>query len=70
MNATFLHKDRAQSPDELVDRPAPACPGCGKPMWLIRFTRRESDAGVSDVRSYECHTCGAQTDVEAPPAAA
>jgi hypothetical protein len=69
MTATFLHDDRAPSPDEQVDGPAPACPGCGKAMWLMRFTRRASDDGVSDVRSYECHTCGAIKDVSAVPAA-
>lgn len=67
MNATFLHKDKVLAPDEEVDAPAPACPGCGRPMWLIRFTRRASDDGVSDLRSYECRNCGALKDVSARP---
>ena len=69
MNATFLHTDKALSHDEQVDAPPPACPGCGAPMWLARFTRRASDAGVTDVRSYECRTCGAVKDISAAPAA-
>ena len=69
MNATFLHVDKALSPDEQVDATPPDCPGCGEPMWLRRFTRRESDAGESDVRSYECRACGATQDVVAEAAA-
>jgi hypothetical protein len=69
MATTFLHADKALPPDEQVDAPPPECPSCGKPMWLVRFTRRASDGGVSDVRSYECHTCGALKDVRARPAA-
>jgi len=69
MNATFLHVDKALSPDEQVDATPPDCPGCSKPMWLTRFTRRASDAGVFDVRSYECHACGATKDVKAEAAA-
>jgi hypothetical protein len=38
-------------------------------MWLVRFTRRASDDGVSDMRSYECRNCGALKDVSARPAA-
>jgi hypothetical protein len=68
MSATFLHVDKPLSPDEQIDAPAPACPGCGKPMWLTRFIRRASDDGVSDLRSYECRTCGALKDVTAAPA--
>lgn len=65
MNATFLHADKALSPDEQVDAPPPDCPGCGKPMWLTRFTRRASDNGEFDVRSYECRACGVAKDVVA-----
>lgn len=69
MNATFLHADKAPAPDEQVDGPAPICACCDKPMWLTRFTRRAGDDGVSDVRSYECHTCGARKDVGSVPLA-
>jgi hypothetical protein len=69
MNPTFLRGDKTVAPDEQLDAPAPPCPACGRPMWLNRFTRRASDDGVSDVRSYECRTCGALKDVVAEPAA-
>ncbi|HEY5278426.1 MAG TPA: hypothetical protein VIJ67_01615 [Pseudolabrys sp.] len=65
MKATLLREDRAVSADEQVDAPAPDCPVCGKPMWLLRFTRRASDDGVSDLRNYECRGCGARKDVAA-----
>jgi hypothetical protein len=66
---TFPRVDRTLVPDEQVDTPAPPCPACGRPMWLVRFTRRASDDGVSDMRSYECRNCGALKDVSARPAA-
>ena len=69
MTTTFLHRDKAVPADEALDAPAPACPACGRPMWLLRFTRRASDDGVSDLRSYECRNCGALKDVSARPAA-
>ena len=68
MNATFLHDDKSLPSDQLVDAPAPECPACGQPMWLIRFTRQASDAGLRDVRSYECRACGALKDTSTLPA--
>lgn len=59
MTTTFLHEDKVVPPDEAVDARPPACPACGKPMWLINFTRRASDDGVQDKRNYECKMCGA-----------
>lgn len=65
MNNTFLHADRTLSPDEQVDTAAPECSVCGELMWLNCFTRRASDDGVLDVRSYECRNCGAVKDITA-----
>ena len=69
MNATFPHDDKSLPSDELIDAPAPECPDCRQPMWLIRFTRQASDDGLRDVRSYECRACGASKDTSAQPSA-
>lgn len=69
MNATFLHDDKSLPSDELTDAPVPECPACRQPMWLIRVTRKASDAGLRDVRSYECRACGALKDMSARPSA-
>jgi len=69
MTATFLPDHKSLPSDELIDAPAPHCPGCGEPMWLVRFTRRASDEGLRDVRSYECRACGASKDISVQPSA-
>jgi ribosomal protein S27AE len=33
----------------------PACPNCGRPMYLARSTAR---AGLPDLRTYGCGECG------------
>gem|GEM_PF-647442 len=63
MTATFLHGDKIVPAGEEVDLHPPACPACGVTMWLVHFTRRSSDDGQRDIRSYECKRCGAQKDV-------
>lgn len=65
MNATFLHDHKSLPSDEIIEAPAPECRACGKPMWLIRVTRRASDDGLRDVCSYECRGCGTLTDTAA-----
>jgi predicted RNA-binding Zn-ribbon protein involved in translation (DUF1610 family) len=68
MPATFLHDDKVIPPDEQVDGRAPACPVCGQTLWLVNWTRRASDDGDRDVRSYECKSCGHTAEIvtEAP----
>jgi predicted RNA-binding Zn-ribbon protein involved in translation (DUF1610 family) len=63
MTATFLHDDKTIPAGEELDLHPPACPACGTTMWLVHFTRRSSDDGEHDVRSYECKKCGALKDV-------
>ncbi len=63
MTSTFLHEDKAVAPDEQIDGAAPACERCGRPLWLVNWTRRASDAGDFDVRSYECKSCGHTAEV-------
>jgi hypothetical protein len=37
-------------------------------LWLMNWTRRASDDGDVDVRSYECKSCGRSAEIvtEAP----
>ena len=63
MPATFLHADKPISPDEEVDGHAPECEACGATMWLTNRTRRSTDDGTSELRSYRCKTCGAAKEV-------
>lgn len=70
--STFLHAEKPIAADEQVDGPAPPCARCGEPLWLKNWTRRASDNGDVDVRSYECKSCGHTAEVvaEAPLAGA
>jgi predicted RNA-binding Zn-ribbon protein involved in translation (DUF1610 family) len=67
MTSTFLHEDKMVPLGEEVDLHPPACPACGETMWLVNFTRRSSDDGQRDIRSYECKKCGALKDVDGAP---
>jgi len=35
---------------------APTCPGCGRPMRLVRLEPRVGD--VAGLRTFECRPCG------------
>jgi hypothetical protein len=63
MTATFLHADKPVSPDEEIDVRAPDCEACGATMWLTNRTRRSTDDGTREIRSYACKNCGAAKDV-------
>jgi hypothetical protein len=63
MTSTFLHEEKIVAPDEQVDGAPLRCELCDRPLWLVNWTRRATDAGDLAVRSYECKSCGHNAEI-------
>jgi uncharacterized protein with PIN domain len=43
---------------EIIDRAAPRCMECSKPMAATRVDTTVSDSGIHSTKTYECSRCG------------
>jgi hypothetical protein len=59
MTATFLHPTTPPPAEEFLEKDAPLCEECSRPMWLTQVETKISDAGIRVSRRFECKLCGA-----------
>lgn len=58
MVANFLHDEKTLPPDEFLERDAPDCGVCGKPMSISKLDTQILDSHIRSKRTYECIYCG------------